>query len=48
MAKVTNKTSGLVTSAIVDKLKGMVAGVQTLNIDNGQEFAAHTHIDEQI
>ena len=49
MAKVEKKTSELVSSsAIVDKLKPMAARVKTLTFDNSKEFAAHTHIDEQL
>ena len=48
IAKVTNKTSELVSSAIVDKLKPMAARVKTLTFDNGKEFAAHAHIEEQL
>ena len=48
MAKVANKTSVLVSSAIVDKLKPMAARVKTLTFDNGKEFAAHAHIEEQL
>ena len=48
MAKVSNKTCDLVGSAIVDKLKPMAARVKTLTFDNGKEFAAHAHIDQQL
>jgi IS30 family transposase len=48
MAKVTNKTSELVSSAIVDKLKPMAVRVKTLTFDNGKEFAGHAYIDEQL
>ena len=48
MAKVGKKTSELVSSAIVDKLKPMTARVKTLTFDNGKEFAGHTYIDEQL
>ena len=48
MAKVTNKTSALVSSAIVDKLQPLAARVKTLTFDNGKEFAGHAHIDQQL
>jgi IS30 family transposase len=48
MAKVTNKTSALVSSAIVDKLRPLAARVKTLTFDNGKEFAGHAYIDEQL
>ena len=48
IAKVTNKTSELVSSAIVDKLKPMTVRVKTLTFDNGKEFAGHAYIDEQL
>ena len=44
MAKVTNKTSALVSSAIVDKLKPLAARVKTLTFDNGKEFTGHETI----
>ena len=48
MAKVSNKTSELVSSAIVDKLQPLAARVKTLTFDNGKEFARHAYIDEQL
>ena len=48
IAKVTNKTSELVSSAFVDKLKPMAVMVKTLTFDNGKEFAGHAYIDEQL
>lgn len=42
MAKVVNKTSDLVGSAIVDKLTPLAARVKTLTFDNEKEFAGHT------
>ena len=48
MAKVSNKTSALVSSAIVDKLQPLAARVKTLTFDNGKEFAGHVYIDEQL
>ena len=48
LAKVANKTSALVSSAIVSNLKPLCERVKTLTFDNGKEFAAHAHIDEQL
>ena len=48
MAKVEKKTSELVSSAIVYKLKHVAARVKTLTFDNGKEFAGHAHIDQQL
>jgi len=48
MAKVSNKTSELVSSAIVDKLQPLAARVKTLTFDNGKEFARHAYIDEKL
>jgi len=48
IAKVANKTSELVSSAIVSNLKAFFVRVKTLTYDNGKEFAAHAHIDEQL
>jgi len=48
IAKVANKTSELVSSAIVSNLKPLCERVKTLTFDNGKEFAAHAHIDEQL
>lgn len=47
IAKVSNKTSELVSSAIVDKLKPMAVRGKILTFDKGKEFAAHAHIDAQ-
>ena len=47
-SKLSNKTSKLVSSAIVEKLKPMAARVKTLTFDNGKEFARHAHIDERL
>ena len=48
MGNVTNKSSEVVSSAIVDKLQPLAARVKTLTFDKGKEFAAHSHIDEQL
>ncbi len=48
MAKVTYKTSALVSSAIVDKLQPLAARLKTLTFDKGKEFAGHAYIDEQL
>jgi IS30 family transposase len=48
LSKVTNKTSDLVSSAIVSNLKPLCERVKTLTFDNGKEFAAHAHIDQQL
>jgi IS30 family transposase len=48
MAKVTNKTSELASSAISVKLKSMADWVKTLVFGNGKEFLAYAHIDEQL
>ena len=48
MAKVSNKTSAAVGSAIVGELQPLAARVKTLTFDNGKEFAGHAHIDEKL
>ena len=48
LAKVANKTSELVSSAIVSNLKPLCERVKTLTFDNGKEFAAHRLIDQQL
>ena len=48
MAKVEKKTTELVSSAIVDKLKPMAARVKTLTFDNGKEFAGHAYVAQQL
>jgi IS30 family transposase len=48
MAKVSNKTSAAVSSAIVGKLQPLAARVKTLTFDNGKEFAGHAYIDEKL
>ena len=32
----------------MDKLKPMAARAKTLTFDNGKEFTAHAHIDDQL
>jgi transposase, IS30 family len=46
MTKVTNKTSALVSSAIVDKPQPLAARVKTLTFDNGKEFAGNAYIEQ--
>ena len=48
IAKVSNKTSELVSSAIVSNLKPFSVRVKTLTYDNGNEFTAHRLIDQQL
>jgi IS30 family transposase len=48
LAKVVNKRSDLVSSAIVSNLKPFAIRVKTLTYDNGKEFAAHGLIDKQL
>jgi IS30 family transposase len=48
MAKVSNKTSAAVGSAIVGELQPLAARVKTLTFDNGKEFAGHAYIDEKL
>jgi len=48
IAKVSNKTSAAVSSAIVGKLQPLAARVKTLTVDNGKEFAGHAYIDEKL
>jgi IS30 family transposase len=45
LAKVKNKTSGLVSSAIMTKLKHLAPLVKPLTFDIGKEFAKHSRID---
>jgi len=46
--KVSNKTSDLVGSAIIQALKPFEARVNTLTYDNGKEFCGHALIDEAL
>ena len=48
LAKVRNKTSDLVSSAIMAKLKPLAPLVKTLTFDNGKEFAEHSRIDTAL
>lgn len=45
ITKVSNKTSELVSNAIINKLEGITQVVKTLTFDNGTEFAEHARID---
>ncbi len=42
------KTSELISPAIVDKFRPLAAKVKTLTFDNGIKFASDAHIDEQL
>jgi IS30 family transposase len=48
LAKVRNKTSDLVSSAIMAKLKPLAPLVKTLTVDNGKEFTGHKTIDAAL
>jgi IS30 family transposase len=48
LAKVKNKTSDLVSSAIITKLNAVTPLVKTLTFDNGKEFAQHSKIDAAL
>lgn len=48
MAKVSNKTSDLVGSAIIQALNPLKARVKTLAYDNGKEFSGQARIDETL
>ena len=48
LAKVKNKTSDLVSSAIITKLNAVTPLVKTLTFDNGKEFAGHSTIDTAL
>ncbi len=46
--KVPNKTSELVSSALVSNLKPFAIRVKTLSDDNGKEFAGHSLIEQEL
>ena len=48
IAKVSNKTSDLVSQAIITKLNAVTPLVKTLTFDNGKEFAEHSRIDAAL
>jgi IS30 family transposase len=48
IAKVINKTSDLVSTAIINKLSPMAPLVKTITFDNGKEFAGHSTIDAAL
>ena len=48
IAKVINKTSDLVSTAIIKKLSPMAPLVKTITFDNGKEFAGHSTIDAAL
>jgi IS30 family transposase len=45
IAKVSNKTSNLVSQAIITKLNAVTSLMKTLTFDNGKEFFEHSRID---
>ena len=48
IAKVSNKTSDLVSQAIITKLNVVTPLVKTLTFDNGKKFAEHARIDRVL
>ena len=48
IAKVSNKTSDLVSQAIITQLNPVTPLVKTLTFDNGKEFAEHSRIDAAL
>jgi transposase, IS30 family len=47
LAKVKNKNAGLVSNAIIGRLKSIASTVKTQTYDNGKEFADHAMIDQE-
>ena len=48
IAKVSNKTSDLVSQAIITQLNPVTPLVKTMTFDNGKEFAEHQRIDNAL
>ena len=48
LAKVDRKTSELVSSAIISRLRSVHSLVLTITYDNGKEFAEHARIDRAL
>jgi len=48
LAKVSQKTSALVCSSIIRRLKGVAPLVKTITYDNGKEFAEHARVDRAL
>lgn len=48
LAKVSNKTSDMVSAAIIKGLGSIRSSVKTITFDNGKEFAGHAQIDEAL
>jgi IS30 family transposase len=48
LAKVKLKTSDLVSSAIIGRLKGVRSVVKSITYNNGKEFADNFRIDEAL
>lgn len=48
ITKVSNKTSELVSNAIITKMNPLSPLVKTLTFDNGKEFAEHARIDAAL
>ena len=46
--KVSNKTSDLVSAAIIESLTPIANKVKTITFDNGKEFAEHAKIDKAL
>jgi IS30 family transposase len=48
LAKVENKTSDQVSTAIIERLQPIARRVRNLTYDNGKEFADHAVIDKAL
>ena len=48
LSKVTNKTSDLVSNAIINELQSFAPLVKTMTFDNRKEFAEHQRIDKEL
>ena len=48
LSKVTNKTSDLVSNAIINELQSFAPLIKTMTFDNGKEFAEHQRIDKEL
>lgn len=48
LAKVSRKTSDLVSSAIIQRLNEIAPLVKTITYDNGKEFAEHARVDQAL
>lgn len=48
LGRLRNKSADVTATAVTQRLRSVAAGLRTLTVDNGQEFARHQHITQKL